>query len=120
MEPGGRTRGDTAEGQHCCSAPRRNGGDSEGNNGQKIGHWPKLATEVGYTQLAGTLPNMDLSLSQSQEMLKATARGLVEREYPNETLVRLDATETGARRDLWKKTTDAGWLGILVPTRVRR
>ena len=58
---------------------------------------------------------MDLSLTQSQEMLKAAARELVEREYPKEALVRLDAAETGDRRDLWKKTTDAGWLGILVP-----
>ena len=59
---------------------------------------------------------MDLSLTQSQEMLKAAARELVEREYPKEALVRLDAAESGDRRDLWKKTTDAGWLGILVPT----
>ncbi len=60
---------------------------------------------------------MDLSLTQSQEMLKAAARELVEREYPKEALLRMDATETGNRRDLWKKTTAAGWLGILVPTK---
>ncbi len=58
---------------------------------------------------------MDLSLTESQEMLKAAARELVEREFPKEVLLDLDASAGGFRPDLWGKLVDAGWLGALTP-----
>lgn len=59
---------------------------------------------------------MDLSLTESQEMLKSAARELVEREYSKETLVDLDASGNSYRSDLWEKVVSAGWLGVLIPS----
>lgn len=57
---------------------------------------------------------MDLSLTQSQEMLRAAAREMVEREYSKETLLRLETDDGELERALWGKTAAAGWPGILV------
>ena len=59
---------------------------------------------------------MDLSLTQSQEMLRAAAREMVEREYSKETLLRLEPGNTDLAQSLWQKVAAAGWPGILVPT----
>ena len=59
---------------------------------------------------------MDLSLTQSQEMLRTAAREMVEREYSKETLLRLESGDRALGRALWGKTALAGWPGILVPT----
>ena len=60
---------------------------------------------------------MDLALTQSQEMLRAAAREMVEREYSKETLLRLESGGTDLAQTLWEKTSIAGWPGILVPTK---
>jgi len=58
---------------------------------------------------------MDLALTESQEMLRASARTFVEREAPTHTLVALQKQESSLVPDLWRKAVDAGWPGILVP-----
>ena len=59
---------------------------------------------------------MDLSLTQSQEMLRAAAREMVEREYSKESLLKLESGNAALVQTLWQKTASAGWPGILVPT----
>jgi alkylation response protein AidB-like acyl-CoA dehydrogenase len=59
---------------------------------------------------------MDLALTESQEMLRVSARTFVEREAPTHTLVALQKQESSLVPDLWRKAVDAGWPGILVPT----
>ena len=58
---------------------------------------------------------MDLALTEPQEMLKSAARTFVEREAPSHTIVALQRAESGLVTDLWRKASEAGWLGILVP-----
>ncbi len=60
---------------------------------------------------------MDLALTQSQEMLRAAAREMVEREYSKETLLQLETGDSDLAQSLWHKTAAAGWPGILVPTK---
>ncbi len=60
---------------------------------------------------------MDLALSQSQEMLRAAAREMVEREYSKDILLKLESGDVELARTLWQKTAAAGWPGILVPAR---
>jgi alkylation response protein AidB-like acyl-CoA dehydrogenase len=59
---------------------------------------------------------MDLSLTEAQEMLRAAARTFVEREAPRHTVVALQRSESSLVPELWRKASEAGWLGILVPT----
>ena len=58
---------------------------------------------------------MDLSLSQAQEMLKATAQEFVHREYPKDRLLELEKSDTGCTPDLWFKAVSLGWLGMMLP-----
>src|SRR5262247_4741585 len=58
---------------------------------------------------------MDLALTESQELLRASARTFVERESPTHVLVGLQRQESSLVPDLWRKAIDAGWSGILVP-----
>ena len=58
---------------------------------------------------------MDLSLTESQEMLKAAARAFMEREAPRDTIVALQRAGGSVDPGLWRKASDLGWLGILVP-----
>ena len=58
---------------------------------------------------------MDLSLTQSQEMLKATVQQFVQRENPKEVLLELEKTDTGCTPALWGKAASLGWLGMVVP-----
>ena len=59
---------------------------------------------------------MDLALTESQEMLRSSARTFVEREAPQHTIVALQRAESSLVPDLWRKASEAGWLGILIPT----
>ena len=58
---------------------------------------------------------MDLSLTESQEMLRAAARAFVEREAPGHVIVALQREESSLPAGLWRKAAELGWLGILVP-----
>ena len=59
---------------------------------------------------------MDLSLTESQEMLRSAARTFVEREAPTHSIVALQRAESSLVPELWGKACEAGWLGILVPS----
>jgi alkylation response protein AidB-like acyl-CoA dehydrogenase len=60
---------------------------------------------------------MDLSLTESQEMLRSAARSFVEREAPRHTIVALQRAESSLVPDLWQKASELGWLGMLIPER---
>src|SRR5262245_61099597 len=58
---------------------------------------------------------MDLALTESQELLKSTARAFMEREAPKHVVIALHRQTSTLPPDLWKKASALGWLGILVP-----
>ncbi len=58
---------------------------------------------------------MDLSLTEPQEMLRASARSFVEREAPRHALVAAQRDDAGLTPRLWSKAAELGWPGILVP-----
>lgn len=58
---------------------------------------------------------MDLSLTESQEMLRNTARDFVEREFPTAVAQELDKSEAGFSPDLWRKMAELGWVGMILP-----
>lgn len=58
---------------------------------------------------------MDLSLTESQEMLRSTARDFVERECPTAVAQELDKTDSGFSADLWRKMAELGWVGMIFP-----
>ena len=59
---------------------------------------------------------MDLALTESQEMLRTTARSFMEREAPVDVVVGLQKAESSLDPNLWAKATRLGWLGIVLPT----
>src|SRR2546422_6322278 len=58
---------------------------------------------------------MDLALTESQEMLRTTARTFMEREAPVDVVVGLQKAESSLDPDLWAKAARLGWLGIVLP-----
>jgi len=58
---------------------------------------------------------MHLALTESQEMLRATARSFMEREAPRDVIVAMQKDDASLRPELWRKAADLGWLGILIP-----
>jgi alkylation response protein AidB-like acyl-CoA dehydrogenase len=58
---------------------------------------------------------MDLSLTEPQELLRASARSFVEREAPRHALVAAQRDGAGLTAQLWRKASELGWPGILVP-----
>jgi alkylation response protein AidB-like acyl-CoA dehydrogenase len=58
---------------------------------------------------------VDLSLTESQEMLRATARSFVEREAPKDAIVALQGADSSLVPEMWRKASELGWLGILIP-----
>jgi alkylation response protein AidB-like acyl-CoA dehydrogenase len=58
---------------------------------------------------------LDLSLTESQELLKKTALDFVRQDTPKEVIQALQETDTGYTEDLWRKVVEMGWLGIIIP-----
>lgn len=58
---------------------------------------------------------MDLSLSESQKMLRSSARDFLKRECPWTTIKQLDETENGFSTGLWREIAEMGWLGMNYP-----
>jgi alkylation response protein AidB-like acyl-CoA dehydrogenase len=58
---------------------------------------------------------VDLSLTEPQELLRSAARTFVEREAPRHAIVAAHRGEPGLAPALWRKATELGWPGILVP-----
>ena len=59
--------------------------------------------------------NLDLSLSESEEMLSKTALDFMQRDAPKEVIQTLQETDTGYTEGLWRKVSEMGWLGVIIP-----
>ncbi|HEX4211093.1 MAG TPA: acyl-CoA dehydrogenase family protein [Candidatus Binataceae bacterium] len=58
---------------------------------------------------------MDFGFSEEQEMLRQSARGLLEKECPSTLVRRLMEDERGYDVELWQKFAELGWLGLVIP-----
>ncbi len=58
---------------------------------------------------------LDLSLTESQEMLRKTAQDFMQRDAPKEVVQKLQETDTGCTEELWQTAAGMGWLGIIIP-----
>ena len=59
--------------------------------------------------------SLDLSLTESEEMLKKTALDFMRRDAPKSIVQKLQETDTGITAELWQKAVNMGWLGIIIP-----
>ncbi len=58
---------------------------------------------------------MDFGFSEEQEMLRQSARALLEKECPSTLVRKLMEDERGYEPALWKKMAELGWLGLVIP-----
>lgn len=58
---------------------------------------------------------MDLSLTETQQLLKSGVEDFIARESPREAIIDIVQTETGYSRDAFKTAADIGWLGMAIP-----
>ncbi len=58
---------------------------------------------------------MDFGFSEEQEMLRQSARALLEKECSSAVVRRLMEDERGFDPALWKKMAELGWLGLVIP-----
>jgi alkylation response protein AidB-like acyl-CoA dehydrogenase len=58
---------------------------------------------------------MDLGLTEEQELLKNSARDFLEKEVPEAYVRQMEEDETGYSPEVWKKTADLGWQGLIIP-----
>lgn len=58
---------------------------------------------------------MDFGFSEEQEMLRQSARALLEKECPSAVVRKLMEDERGMDPALWKTMAELGWLGLVIP-----
>ena len=58
---------------------------------------------------------MDMGLNEQQEMLRRTAREMLEAECPTTVVREIEASDDGYSPELWRRMADLGWLGIAFP-----
>jgi len=58
---------------------------------------------------------MDLSLNETQLMLRRSSRAFFKNEFPKSLLQELEEQEKGHSEKLWQKIADLGWLGLPFP-----
>ncbi|MBI4233738.1 MAG: acyl-CoA/acyl-ACP dehydrogenase [Chloroflexi bacterium] len=58
---------------------------------------------------------MDLGFTESQQMLKTSAREFLERECPASYVRAMEEAERGYTPEMWQKLADLGWLGLAFP-----
>ncbi len=58
---------------------------------------------------------MDFSFSETQRMLKNSARDFLKRECPWTLVKELDESESGSSPQLWRKISEMGWLRMTFP-----
>jgi len=58
---------------------------------------------------------MNFGFSEDQEMLRDAARKFLDSECPTTFVRKMMADDTAHATELWKKITQLGWLGIIVP-----
>ena len=59
--------------------------------------------------------DMDLGLSEAQQMLKTSAREFLEAECPDTYVRAMEEDQKGYSPELWRKLAEQGWLGLIVP-----
>jgi len=59
--------------------------------------------------------SLDLSLTESEEMLRKTAVDFIKRDASKSVIQELQETNTGTKEELWQKVLNMGWLGIIIP-----
>ena len=55
---------------------------------------------------------MDLSLTETQTMLKNSAREFLDREAPRALIKEMDESDSGFSPELWSQMSDMGWVGL--------
>jgi alkylation response protein AidB-like acyl-CoA dehydrogenase len=58
---------------------------------------------------------LDFGLSEEQEMLRRSARVLLEKQCPPAMVRRMMDDQLGYAPDLWKTMADLGWVGLVIP-----
>jgi alkylation response protein AidB-like acyl-CoA dehydrogenase len=58
---------------------------------------------------------MDLSLTETQTMLKDAATHFMETELPKQRVREVDESPTGFNQDLWQKMCNQEWAGMVIP-----
>ncbi|MFP6569254.1 MAG: acyl-CoA dehydrogenase family protein [Dehalococcoidia bacterium] len=58
---------------------------------------------------------MDLSLTETQQLLKSGVEDFIAHESPREAIIELVETDEGYSRDTWSKAAEIGWLGMVIP-----
>jgi alkylation response protein AidB-like acyl-CoA dehydrogenase len=58
---------------------------------------------------------LDFGFNEEQEMLRESARGLLEKECPSTLVRKLIDEEGGYDADLWRKMAGLGWTGLVIP-----
>ena len=58
---------------------------------------------------------MDLGLTETQEMLRTTARDFFERECPTALVRQMEDDDLGYPPDLWRRMGELGWMGLAFP-----
>ena len=58
---------------------------------------------------------MDLSLTESQTILKDAATHFMETELPKQRVREVDESPTGFNQDLWQKMANQEWVGMAIP-----
>jgi alkylation response protein AidB-like acyl-CoA dehydrogenase len=58
---------------------------------------------------------VDLSLNETQEMFKQTARDFLAAEFPAGLARQIEVSEQGYSPEMWRKMAELGWLGVPFP-----
>src|SRR5712692_3907632 len=64
---------------------------------------------------AGKDHQVDLGLSEEQEMLKNFARDFLEKECPEKYVRDMEEDERGYSPEVWGKMAEQGWQGLIIP-----
>ena len=56
--------------------------------------------------------NMDLGFTETQEILKRTAREFLTKECPTSLVRDMEGTDTGLSENLWSQMSAMGWMGL--------
>lgn len=58
---------------------------------------------------------MDLSLSETQQLLKSGVEDFLAREATRDAILEVERTESGYSSDMWRTAAEIGWLGMVTP-----
>src|SRR5262245_35195886 len=58
---------------------------------------------------------MDLSLNETQQLLKSGVEDFIAREAPLSTVISLQESDRGYSDEIWRTASAIGWLGMLTP-----